>query len=136
MNELLLRDVLTLGMGFGEDPTPPYVAALAMTVLAAIFVWLTVRVINRRERWAKWTLATVVAMPTLYFASFGPACWLVSRNEDSDTELPKIYTPIGWLCWNSPIVRRVMEGYGRMGMSAEQQVEYPIDEDMWLSITP
>ena len=27
---------------------------------AAFCVWLVVRIVNRRERWAKWTLAVVV----------------------------------------------------------------------------
>src|SRR5580765_2198488 len=30
---------------------------------AACCVWLTVRIVNRRERWAKWTLAAVVGQP-------------------------------------------------------------------------
>jgi hypothetical protein len=44
---------------------------------AAFCVWLPVRVFNRRERWAKQTLAAVVMLPLLYVVSFGPACWLV-----------------------------------------------------------
>ncbi|MGE5193316.1 MAG: hypothetical protein ACM3U2_12545 [Deltaproteobacteria bacterium] len=49
--------------------------------LAAFCVWLTVRIINRRERWAKWTLAaTIIGTPTLYVLSFGPACWLNERT--------------------------------------------------------
>jgi hypothetical protein len=47
--------------------------------LAAFCVWLTVRIINRRERWAKWTLAGVVGLPILYVLSFGPACWMTSQ---------------------------------------------------------
>jgi hypothetical protein len=39
---------------------------------AASCVWLTVRVVNRRERWAKWTLAAVAAVSVLYVGSFGP----------------------------------------------------------------
>jgi hypothetical protein len=35
---------------------------------AAFCVWLTVRIVNRRERWAKWTLAVVVGLPVLYVA--------------------------------------------------------------------
>lgn len=42
----------------------------------AVCVWLMVRIVNRRERWAKWTLAAIVGLPVLYIASFGPACWL------------------------------------------------------------
>jgi hypothetical protein len=47
---------------------------------AAFCVWLTVRIINRKERWAKWTLAAVVGLPVLYVLSFGPACWLNQRG--------------------------------------------------------
>ena len=48
---------------------------------AAGLIWLTVRVINRKERWAKWTLAaTIVGPPVLYVLSFGPACWLNERT--------------------------------------------------------
>jgi hypothetical protein len=39
---------------------------------AAVCVWLGVRIYNRRERWAKWTLAASVALPVLYVAGFGP----------------------------------------------------------------
>jgi hypothetical protein len=47
---------------------------------AALCVWLTVRIVNRRERWAKWTLATTVCVPMLYVLSFGPACWWFSES--------------------------------------------------------
>jgi hypothetical protein len=33
--------------------------ALAVA-FAAVCVWLTVRIVNRRERWAKWTLAAAL----------------------------------------------------------------------------
>jgi hypothetical protein len=39
--------------------------ALALPIFgvafAAFCVWLVVRIVNRKERWAKWTLATVVS---------------------------------------------------------------------------
>jgi hypothetical protein len=44
-------------------------------VVAAFGVWLGVRIINRRERWAKRTALVIVVVPTLYVLSFGPACW-------------------------------------------------------------
>jgi len=31
-----------------------------LAVVAAFCVWLTVRIVNRRERWAKWTLAFAI----------------------------------------------------------------------------
>jgi hypothetical protein len=63
--------------------------------LAALCIWLAVRVINRRERWAKWMLAgIVIGLPGLYVGSFGPACW-VTANEEQSAHLPLIYWPIG-----------------------------------------
>ena len=135
MNKARVFDALPIGMG-QSDPDPPFGAALALAVLAAFSVWLTVRIVNRRERWTKWTLAAVVALPVLYVASFGPACWLVSRMEDSDSELPVVYTPLGWLCWKSPLVKTVLHAYGRLGISGEQQVMYPVGEDTYQAIIP
>ncbi|HEY2252980.1 MAG TPA: hypothetical protein VGH74_18035 [Planctomycetaceae bacterium] len=43
---------------------------------SAVCVWLTVRIINRRERWAKRTLAAAVSLPILYMLSFAPLLWL------------------------------------------------------------
>ena len=42
-----------------------------VVAFAAFCVWLTVRIVNRRERWAKWTLAVVVGMPVLVIAAVG-----------------------------------------------------------------
>jgi hypothetical protein len=50
--------------------------ALAVA-FAAFSGWLTVRIVNRRERWAKLT-AVALAIALLYPASFGPACWLTA----------------------------------------------------------
>jgi hypothetical protein len=35
--------------------------------LAAFAIWLPVRIVNRGERWAKWTAAAVVALILLYW---------------------------------------------------------------------
>ena len=60
-------------------------AALVFSALlvayVALGVWLAARIINRRERRAKWALATLVSLPVLYVVSFGPACWLDSRRK-------------------------------------------------------
>lgn len=48
--------------------------ALAVA-FAAFCLWLTVRIANRRERWAKFTLAAVViTSPVMYFGVVLPAC--------------------------------------------------------------
>jgi hypothetical protein len=48
--------------------------------LSALCIWLTVRIVNRREQWAKRTLAVVVGLPVLYFLSFGPLMWLEAQG--------------------------------------------------------
>jgi hypothetical protein len=64
------------------------------TAYTALCVWLTVRVVNRRERWAKWTLAAlVVVLPLLYVLCFGPWCWFASRNATM-AEVPVVYEPM------------------------------------------
>jgi len=70
-------------------------------VFAAFCVWLTVRIVNRRERWAKWTLAASVGLPALYAASFGPACWV------GGTGMETLYQPIlrGWSRAPEPLGR-------------------------------
>jgi len=46
---------------------------------AACCVWLTVRIVNRRERWAKWTLAAVLGVPLLYVVSLAPLFMLEAQ---------------------------------------------------------
>ncbi|MBI3863307.1 MAG: hypothetical protein HY290_15555 [Planctomycetia bacterium] len=62
----------------------------------ALCVWLTVRIVNRRERWAKWTLADVVGVPVLYVLSFGPPCWIATRVSGEFSDAPLIYRPLTW----------------------------------------
>jgi hypothetical protein len=65
--------------------------ALAVA-FAAFCVWLTVRIINRRERWAKWTL--VPAILIAYPLSFGPACWLSTTSDQSGDIVSSVYFPV------------------------------------------
>jgi hypothetical protein len=96
-------------------PTPPRVEsrgmALALTIFgvsfAAFCVWLAVRIVNRHERWAKRTLAVVVALPVLYVASFGPACWLTSQVYIGGEQIMWnraliIYIPLARMIWEKP----------------------------------
>jgi hypothetical protein len=61
---------------------------------AAFCAWLAVRIVNRRERWAKWTLAASFGVPLLYAAGFGPACWLAAKNYDCERAVSMIYEPL------------------------------------------
>jgi hypothetical protein len=57
-------------------------AAWAMigVAFAAFGIWLAVRIVNRRERWAKRTAVGVVVVVLAYLASFGPFVWCCQRN--------------------------------------------------------
>ena len=45
---------------------------------AAFAVWLAVRIINRREKWAKWTAVAYVVLVG-YPLSFGPVAWILAN---------------------------------------------------------
>lgn len=69
---------------------------------AAFCVWLTVRIVNRRERWAKRTLAVMLILST-YPLSVGPVAWLEAHNCVPQWlyDVP-LYQPIQWLRDNGP----------------------------------
>jgi len=84
--------------------------ALAVA-FAALCVWLGVRVWNRRERLARRTMASVsIGVPVLYFASFGPACWIESyRASEIDEgdwgegfDYLQLYRPIEYIWERAP----------------------------------
>ena len=72
--------------------------ALGFSIIAAAFtalcIWLGIRTYNRRERWAKWTLEAVIALPIIYAASLGPACWISSRAGFGAPAVSVIYEPL------------------------------------------
>jgi hypothetical protein len=66
---------------------------------AAFCVWLTVLIVNRRERCAKWTLVAVAL--SLYPLSFGPIWWLASRGPFQAKGLARVvYRPLIWSAVN------------------------------------
>ena len=85
---------------------------------AAICVWLGVRIVKRRERWAKWTLAAAVALPVLYVLSIGPVAWLNTRHlmpEVLGSATKHLYDPIEWLMARGPgTVEQAIRWYARL----------------------
>jgi len=81
--------------------------SMVLSVLGVAFatfcVWLTVRIVNRRERWAKWTaVGLLVGVPLFYVGSFGPVCWMTATPRVAGTsDVPRMwmrfYFPIGGL---------------------------------------
>ena len=80
-----------------------------MGITASIFVlafpafigWLTIRIINRREKWAKRT-ALALCLALAYPLSFGPACWITSWLNVGSDSIPVIYRPMALLIKNGP----------------------------------
>jgi|SRR5262245_12178373 len=83
------------------------ILAVVSVVYAAFCIWLTVRIVNRRARWARRTLAAlVVGMPVLYVAGFGPAIWLTELNAPWAPHTAAIYWPLGRATVRAPAVIR------------------------------
>ena len=87
---------------------------------AAFCVWLGVRIVNRRERWAKWTLAgTIIGVPILYMLGFGPICWLYHSDWDLEDDtvalMHQVYSPILWLDEEGPKpIRDAIDWYAHL----------------------
>jgi hypothetical protein len=103
----------------------------ALLVLAVAFsaacVWLTVRIVNRRERWAKCTLAAVVGVPVLYVASFGPAFWLSGRRYIEPAYVGWLYQPILRLYVQPGRLRNAIRWYALLG--AQYRPRFIFEDD-------
>jgi hypothetical protein len=88
---------------------------------AAFCVWLTVRVINRRERWARMAALFLVTL-LVYPLSFGPVCWLTTNDQSNAfgvvfRRAPNFYMPLGWFVNNGPrAVYSMAEWYAVIGI--------------------
>jgi hypothetical protein len=69
-------------------------SALGM-VFAAFCVWLTVRIVNRQQRWAKRALAAIIIVLLLYLLSWGPVCRF-SMNSAISGDGPRLPSFAGW----------------------------------------
>ena len=101
--------------------------ALAVA-FAAFCMWLTVRIVNRRERWAKWTLAAAIGVPVLYVANFGPACWLCENRVLPQRATWMIFRPITWFVvdGNEP-ARTWLTGYAE-ACGDKRRIEFRFEE--------
>ena len=82
---------------------------------AAFCVWITVRIVNRCERWAKRTLAAAVALPVLYVASFGPVAWISFQAEVGHQTIEFVYRPLCILAAKNEKFRCGLSWYIRIG---------------------
>ena len=86
--------------------------ALGMA-FAAFAVWLAVRIVNRQERWAKWTALALVAIVLGYPLSFGPAVWIADRGWVSLDSVARRYSPIILM---DGVPGEVLAHYGEIGL--------------------
>jgi hypothetical protein len=70
--------------------------------VSAFCFWLVIRIINRRERWAKRVLTTTLVLPVLYVAGFGPAAWLASWELAPKGLVAWVYFPIFRIAFDGP----------------------------------
>lgn len=115
-------------------------SALAVA-LVAFAVWLTVCLVNRRERWAKWVLAATLVIPVTYVASFGPACWLTSQPLEIVTGpkplhepppvpgLMKVYMPIAQIASSESTAGDALAWYLRLGIPDGKFIIAPSYDD-------
>ena len=90
--------------------------AILGIAFAATCIWLGVRIVNRRERWAKWTAAALVVVTAGYPLSWGPVYAVLRIN--GLIECPAyhtIYGPFFLLNNNGPeSIMRLVDFYGEL----------------------
>ncbi len=103
--------------------------------LAAFCIWLAVRIINRRERWAKW-LAAGLMLLALYPLSFGPACWLTSQSQPPfvPPRFMYVYWPLGNLVEDGSAVAPAIVWWAIFGTREGRWVVVPSAADRYFAI--
>jgi hypothetical protein len=81
--------------------------AIMGAAVAAFAVWLTVRIVNRRERWAKRMAAAFLVFSVAYPLSFGPAYWMCT---DANGRVRKDWTGDVFLNLYAPIIAAYHNG--------------------------
>jgi hypothetical protein len=97
---------------------PVETAFLTLAVaFAALLIWLGAGMVNRWKTGRTRILAIVAfAIPLIYAASFGPACWIAERTGGSSSDfVSAVYFPILRLANRSPRVAAVALWYARIG---------------------
>jgi Kef-type K+ transport system membrane component KefB len=89
----------------------------ALGVIFVIFsIWLTVRIVNWRERWTKWTAVALAVLLVLYPLSIGPLVWATTHDlipvETHNWIAGHFYVPVLLAMRDGPkFVREILKGY-------------------------
>jgi hypothetical protein len=85
---------------------------------AAFCVWLSVRIFNRRERWAKWAGRLFAGLSILYVVSFGPASWFVSWTGTGNRFVSIAYHPFIRILADGPLpISRMLHIWANVGVN-------------------
>lgn len=77
---------------------------------------------GKKPGWAFWTTLVLVGVPVLYVASFGPACWIVSRTPEQCFQ-SEVYLPIGWMISHSPSwIGGALKAYAAVGVPSGSRI--------------
>ncbi len=68
----------------------------------------------------------LIALPVLYFGSFGPACWITSRTDEGIVGMLKAYSPVLWVAERSRPVRIFFRAYAKLLA--------PADWNLWIIV--
>jgi hypothetical protein len=125
---LLGLAIFVVGNIFGPVVWMFLLQALAIA-LVAFSIWLTVRIVNRRERWAKWTAVVLVALLVAYPLSFGPVCWLKSQPVTEKLRRPGlamiVYIPLCRLASSNTVMGHVLMSWVHYGLGRERSLMLP-----------
>jgi hypothetical protein len=84
---------------------------------------------DRRKRplWL-WIAATVIALPVLYAASFGPACWLASTLDSPSlwTAGEIVYRPLVLICGKSETTSGYLFRHGSQWQPRRRGIMLPL----------
>jgi hypothetical protein len=89
----------------GYNPAMMIVLPTLSVAFAAFCVWLTARIINRRERWAKRIAVILAVLLVAYPLSVRPAFWILERAGDPGWAIDAyhmFYAPIWWVYDHGP----------------------------------
>jgi hypothetical protein len=97
----------------------------------------------RKPLWPKIVATVVVALPVLYVASFGPACWFSSRSRRATREVSFIYRPMTFALSNnfSGPLDSTLRWYAKIGAAPRWEWFPAIDDNgaehwFWLELSP
>ncbi len=75
-----------------------------------------------------WIVTLLIGLPVLYVASFGPACWILSRRDGPKTKwLPDLYMPIGQCAIRYDLVYSLVDHFAVIGMPVGGRIAVPYD---------